>query len=282
MRRRLRAPLVALLLVWAFVAGCSSGDDPTGLSAEPTDSILTKSRDAAKAATSVHVTGTWITQRVEYQIDIRVKTDGAVGTIKTSGTTIELLRVGPDLFVRGDEALYQPRDGRVDPDAGAAAQVLRDKFVKVPPDDPSFARLSGFTQLHPLLDDLFQLTGKVKKDGRKNVRGSETLVLVANSGRGGEVYVSLGQQPFPMRYSPGPNAGRLDLYEYNADFPVEVPTGDRVIDYGSLNGNPTQAPGTDAGADNPQPGTSGAPTGTAKPSASPTAKPTGKSTGTPR
>ncbi|NUU24440.1 MAG: hypothetical protein HOV68_23490 [Streptomycetaceae bacterium] len=277
MRRRLRAPVVlallAGLLASALLVGCSS-DDPTGRSSDPTDQILAQTRDAAKNATAVHVAGTWITQRIEYQIDMRIKTDGAAGTITTPGTRIELLRVGPDLFVRGDESLYTPRDGRQDPDAAASAQVLRDKFVKVPKDDPAFARLSGFTQLHPLLDDLFRLNGNVKKNGRQNVRGVETLALAANKGRGGELYVSLSGPPFPMRYSPGPNAGRLDLYEYNQDFPVEVPAGDKVVDYGSLNpANPSAAPGTDAGQSaSPKP--SGTGKTTSKPSGTATAKPT--------
>jgi hypothetical protein len=271
----MRAPFVLLLLVsllGTLGTACSSGDDPTGLAAEPTDTIIEQAKQTAKAAVAVHVTGTWVTQQTEYQIDIRIKTEGATGEIVTAGSKIELLRVGPDLFVRGDETLYQPRDGRQDPDAADSAKVLRDKFVKVPPDDPAFARLSGFTQLHPLLDELFRLNGKVKKDGRKNVRGIETLALAANKGRGGELYVSLAGKPYPMRYSPGPNAGRLDLYEYDLDFPVELPSGDKVVDYGSLNPSaPPTAPGTDAGQ----------PSGGPSPSGKATAKPTGKATAKP-
>ncbi|MGW0661360.1 hypothetical protein [Streptodolium elevatio] len=274
MRRRLRAPVVLVLLLWMLVSACSS-DDPTGLAGEPTDTILEQTRTAAKNATSVHITGTWVTQKVEYQIDMRIKADGASGEIVSTGTRVQLLRVGVDLFVRGDESLYQPRDGRQDPDAVASAEVLRDKFIKVPPDDPAFARLSGFTQLHPLLDELFRLEGKVKKDGRKNVRGVETLALAANKGRGGELYVSLGGKPYPMRYSPGPNAGRLDFYEYDTDFPVEVPRGDQVVDYGSLNPAQPPAPGTDAHqspppSSSPTGGSSGSPSGSKSPSGQPT------------
>jgi hypothetical protein len=265
---------VLVLLVWMLVSACSS-DDPSGRSTEPIDTILAQTRDAAKNATAVHVTGTWITQRIEYQIDMRIKVDGASGEVTTSGTRIELLRVGADLFVRGDESLYTPRDGRQDPDAAESAQVLRDKFVKVPPDDPAFARLSGFTQLHPLLDDLFRLNGKVKKNGRQHVRGVQTLALAADKGRGGELFVALSGPPFPMRYSPGPNAGRLDLYEYNQDFPVAIPPGDKVVDYGSLNpANPSGAPGTDTG-----PTGSPKPSGTGKATPSPSRTPTGRSTG---
>ncbi|WP_436777226.1 hypothetical protein [Yinghuangia sp. YIM S09857] len=273
MRRRLRAPVVLVLLLWMFGTACSGPDDPTGLAGEPTDVILDQARTAAKNATAVHITGTWVTQQVEYQIDMRIKTDGATGEIVSTGTRIELLRVGVDLFVRGDESLYQPRDGRQDPDAAASAEVLRDKFVKVPPDDPAFARLSGFTQLHPLLDELFRLEGKVKKDGRKNVRGVETLALAANKGRGGELYVSLGGKPYPMRYSPGPNAGRLDFYEYDTDFPVEVPPGNQVVDYGTLNPAQPPAPGTDA-HQSPAPGASGKPSGSPTGTRSPSGQPT--------
>lgn len=283
MRRIVRAPVALVLLLGLLVSACSSGDDPTGLSAEPTGTIVEQAQAAAKGAGSVHISGTWIVQRVEYQIDMRIKQEGATGHIVTGGTggsRVELLRVGIDLFVRGDESMYRPRDGRQDQDAAESAQVLRDKFVKVPADDPAYARLSGFTQLHPLLDDLFRLNGKVKKDGRKNVRGIETIALAANKGRGGELYVSLAGKPFPMRYSPGPNAGRLDLYEYDIDFPVDVPPGNSVVDYGSLNPSASPAPGTDAG---PGPSPSGSSTGkgTATPKPSGSAKPSGSTTGKP-
>lgn len=274
MRLRLRAPVVLLLSAALFASGCSSGDDPTGRAAEPVDAILDQARTAAKTATAVHLTGTWVSQRVEYQIDMRIKTDGAVGEVTSAGTKIELLRTGTDLFVRGDESLYQPRDGRQDPDAEKSAEVLRDKFVKVPADDPAFARLSGFTQLHPLLDDLFRLNGKVKKDGREDVRGAETLVLSADKGRGGQVFVALGPVAFPMRYSPGPNGGRLDLYEYNQDFAVAPPPGDKLVDYGPLTGaQPSGKPGTDADTASPAPGGSGNPSGSPKPSGTSTKKP---------
>lgn len=270
MRLRLRATAVLLTIVAVFSAACSSGDDPTGRAADPVDTLLDQARTAAKTATAVHMTGTWVTKNVEYQIDMRIKTDGATGEVTTAGTKIELLRVGADLFVRGDESLYAPRDGRQDPGADESAQMLRDKFVKVPPDDPAFARLSGFTQLHPLLDDLFRLGGKVKKDGRKNVRGTETLILSGDKGRGGELDIALGDSaPFPMQYSPGLNAGRLDLYEYNQDFPVGPPPGDKVVDYGSLTGaSPTGKPGTDADGDGPS-----SPSGSPKPSGTSTKNP---------
>jgi len=271
LRRRLRAPVVLVLLLWTLASACSS-DEPKGFASEPTAAILDQARAAAKSATAVHITGTWISQRVEYEIDMRIKNDGAVGQISTSGTKIELLRVGEDLFVRGDASLYQPKDGRQDPDAAASAEALRDKYVKVPPDDPAYARFGGFTRLHPLLDDMFLLSGEIKKDGRKDVRGVETVLLSADEGGGGEMYVSLGPKPFPLRYSPGPNSGRLDLYEYDQDFPVAMPPQEQLVDYGSLNPSPVPGTGTDTdGSASPSPsgtGKSGSGTSSPKPSGS--------------
>ncbi|UGQ09489.1 hypothetical protein LO772_21390 [Yinghuangia sp. ASG 101] len=274
MRRRLRAPVVLVLLLWMFASACSS-DEPKGFASEPTATILEQSRAAAKSATAVHIAGTWISQRVEYQIDMRIKNDGAAGEITTADTKIGLLRVGEDLFVRGDATLYQPRDGRQDPDAAASAEVLHDKYVKVPPDDPAYARFGGFTRLHPLLDDMFLLSGEIKKDGRKDVRGVETILLSADKGGGGEMYVSLGDKPFPMRYSPGTNSGRLDLYEYDQDFPVAMPGADQLVDYGSLNPSPAPSTGTDTDdSASPSPsgtGKSGSGTSSPRPSGSATA-----------
>lgn len=282
MRRRLRAPVVLVLLLWTLVSACTSEEQPEGFDSEPTATILEQARAAAKSATSVHIEGTWISQRVEYQIDMRIKNDGAVGQITTADTKIELLRVAEDLFVRGDASLYQPRDGRQDPDAAASAEALRDKYVKVPPDDPAYARFGGFTRLHPLLDDMFQLSGEIRKDGRKDVRGGDTILLSADAGAGGEMYVSLGAKPFPMRYSPGTNSGRLDLYEYDQDFAVAMPAADQLVDYGSLNPSPVPGSGTDSGdSASPSPsGTGKSGSGTSSPKPSGTATATARATRT--
>ncbi|WP_406286019.1 hypothetical protein [Embleya sp. NBC_00896] len=240
------------LLAACVLAGTACSKEETGLGTESPDVIAGKSRAAASGATAVHVQGVWKIQSQEFRIDLRLKREGGVGTVVTADSTIELLRIGEDLFVRGDARLYQGRDGRGGADVEQSAEALRDKFVKVPPADPSYARLSGFTRMQDMITDLIRLNGKLKKNGRETVRGAETLKVVADRGRGGELRVALTGTPFPLKYIPSPTGGALELFEYDQDFPLVLPNADQVLDYGTLTDGkePTgksgdQVPGTD-------------------------------------
>jgi hypothetical protein len=243
-----RTKTTIALLTACVLAGtaCSQGKE-SGLGGEPPDTIADKSRTAASAATAVHVQGVWKIQSQEFRIDLRLKREGGVGTVVTADSTIELLRIGEDLFVRGDARLYQARDGRGGPEVEQSAALLRDKFVKVHPNDPSYARLAGFTRMQDMITDLIRLNGKLKKDGREKVRGTETLKIVADRGRGGELRVALSGTPFPLKYVPAPHSGSLELFEYDQDFPLVLPKAEEVVDYGSLTDGkePGGKPGTD-------------------------------------
>jgi len=233
------------LLAACVLTGTACTKAQTGLGSEPADEIALKSQAAAAAATSVHVQGVWRIQSAEFRIDLRLKRDGGAGTVITSDSTIELLRVGDELFVRGDERLYQGRDGRGGADVEQSAKLLRDKFVKVPPEDPSFARLAGFTRMQDMITDLIRLDGKLRKDGREKVRDVDTLKIAADRGRGGEIRVALDGPPFPMKYIPAPNSGSLELFEYDKDFTLTLPAKEEFVDYGTLtDGRQPTAPGT--------------------------------------
>ncbi|MFI6586467.1 hypothetical protein [Embleya sp. NPDC050493] len=222
------------LLAACVLTGTACSKEETGLGTESADSIAGKSKAAAARAGAVHVQGVWKIQSQEFRIDLRLKREGGVGTVVTADSTIELLRINEDLFVRGDARLYQGRDGRGGADVEQSAQALRDKFVKVPPADPSYARLSGFTRMQDMMTDLIRLNGKLKKDGREKVRGAESLKLVADRGRGGELRVALHGVPFPLKYIPSPGGGALELFEFDQDFPLVLPKAEDTVDYGTL------------------------------------------------
>ncbi|WP_406296844.1 PT domain-containing protein [Embleya sp. NBC_00888] len=264
------------LLAACVLTGTACSKAETGLGSESADSIAGKSKAAAATAVAVHVQGVWRIQTQEFRIDLRLKREGGVGTVVTADSTIELLRIGEDLFVRGDARLYQGRDGRGGTDVEESARTLRDKFVKVPPTDPSYARLSGFTRMQDMITDLIRLNGKLKKDGREKIRGAESLKLVADRGRGGELRVALKGTPFPLKYIPSPNGGSLELFEYNQDFPLVLPKPDDVLDYGSMTDG--KEPSDKAPSDKVPVKPPGQPSG--KPSGQPSGKPTGPVPGT--
>ncbi|KRV47082.1 hypothetical protein AQ490_10035 [Wenjunlia vitaminophila] len=246
-RTRLGLALGTGLVVVGALAGCGS-DDPdagtNGVGKLTPEEIESRTRAAAESATAVRMTGTVVSEGSRFRLDMRLNEAGGVGEVTKDGATFELLRVGEDLYLRADEEFYRDHDenGGSSQDAGSdeghaavaegAADKLKDKYLKVPSDDPSYQQLSGFTDLQVLLDGFLVLHGELEKGERGEVNGTRTVTLTADDGRGGSVQVSLEDTPYPLRYTRARGGGELELSDYNKDFTLRAPDAKHIVDYG--------------------------------------------------
>ncbi|WP_129840694.1 hypothetical protein [Streptomyces sp. RFCAC02] len=230
-RRAVPALGVALLAV--LLAGC--GDDPdagtNGVGELPAEEIEERARDAAAAASSVRLTGTVISDGHSYELDVRLAEDGAMGEVTSDQGDFELLRVGDDLYLTADRAFWEsgavPEELETDP-----AEKLDGMYVLVAPEDPAYARLSGFTEMDPLLDVLLALDGERETGDRAEVGGVRTIGVTADGGEGGSMDVALTGEPYPLRFRRGGSAGEVMLREWNDPVELTAPAEDRVVDYG--------------------------------------------------
>ncbi|WP_344668424.1 hypothetical protein [Catenulispora yoronensis] len=107
------------------VGGCGS-TGKNGVATKSTGAIVATAEDAVAAADSVHVQGQFTSGSEHVALDLRlVKDKGAAGTVTIDNEVIELLRIGPDVYVKGDETFYRSVVARFgggggDPAAGAA------------------------------------------------------------------------------------------------------------------------------------------------------------------
>jgi hypothetical protein len=92
------AALVALLLT-----GCAGGTSSNGLEDKSAAQIQQDAVAAIKAAKSVHVTGTGITDGTSAQIDLRIQDGSSSGTVTLEDAHFEITGVGEDTYVKGDE-----------------------------------------------------------------------------------------------------------------------------------------------------------------------------------
>ncbi|MFD7322506.1 hypothetical protein ACFV9D_15675 [Streptomyces sp. NPDC059875] len=258
---RIRRAVLPVALCAGLVAGltaCASDPDEgtNGVGKLEATAIEQKAQSAADTAKAVRLAGTLVSKGGTYKLNMRLKQDGASGSVTTKNSTFELLRIGDALYMKADAGFWahdgDTSDGEANGGAGSgggesgggasdaptesdseAADKLDDKYVKVPQDDPSYKQLRGFTDMGLLLDGLLGLHGEVVKGDRDKIGGLRTVkVKGGEDGEGGTLDVSLDGTPFPLRFARGGGAGVVVLSEWDKDFPLEEPSKDQTLDYG--------------------------------------------------
>jgi hypothetical protein len=221
-RRILAVFLIALGCL--TVSGCGSDPDEgtNGVGRLPPRTIEKRARSAAESAHAVHLSGTVTGKGVTYRLDMRLCDDGGLGHVTAKDSTFELLRVGRDLYLKAGADFYGDEVG----------SKLKDKYVKVPADDPAYRQFSGLTDKDVLLGDLFLLDGDLATGDHRSVGGAPTIAVTADGGAGGTLDVSLEGRPYPLRYQRVGGAGTLTLTDWGKTFELRAPGGDDVVDYG--------------------------------------------------
>ncbi|MEV5969232.1 hypothetical protein [Streptomyces sp. NPDC051921] len=255
--RRAALPLALCAGLMTALTACASDPDEgtNGVGKLDAASIEQKAQTAADAAKAVRLSGTLVSKGGTYKLNMRLKQDGASGSVTIKNSTFELLRVGDALYLKADAAFWEHEDAPTDQpsaaasasassdsgadssagsDAGSeAADKLDDMYVKVPQDDPSYKQLRGFTDMDLLLDGLIGLHGDVAKGEYDKIGGVRTINVKGGAdGEGGSLDVSLDGTPFPVRFARGGGAGVVVLSEWDKDFPLAEPAKGQTLDYG--------------------------------------------------
>lgn len=98
--------LAAALLCAGALAACGS-TGTNGVAGKPTGQIISTAKAAVAAADSVHVQGDLGSGPNAIKLDmVLAKGRGASGTVVIGNQTIQLLRVGQDVYVKGDAQFY--------------------------------------------------------------------------------------------------------------------------------------------------------------------------------
>ncbi|NUR60390.1 MAG: hypothetical protein HOV87_17280 [Catenulispora sp.] len=114
----------AAVAATATLGGCGS-TGKNGVATKSTGAIVATAEEAVVAAGSVHIQGQFTSGGQHVGLDVQlVKDKGATGKVTIDNEVIELLRIGPDVYVKGDEQFYRSvvgrfGDGSGDPSGGA-------------------------------------------------------------------------------------------------------------------------------------------------------------------
>ncbi|GAA4774141.1 hypothetical protein GCM10023329_22880 [Streptomyces sanyensis] len=238
-RARRAALAAALCAVVTSAATACGGPDPdegtNGIGKLGAAEIEKKARAAADAASAVRLSGTLVSKGGTYKLNMRLKQDGASGSVASKENTFELLRVGDALYLKADAGFWthagEDGDDKQTEADQEAARKLGDKYVKVPRNDPSYAQFRGFTEMDVILDGLLGMHGELSKGDRTRVGGVKTIEVRAAEGAGGVLDVSLIGDPYPLRFARAGGAGVLVLADWDKDFALAEPSKGETLDY---------------------------------------------------
>ncbi|OIJ63085.1 hypothetical protein WN71_035905 [Streptomyces mangrovisoli] len=236
--RTRRAVLVSSVCALAVtvLAGCGEGDPDAGTNGVgklAPATIQSRTRTAAEAASTVRLSGTVVTSGRSYTLDMRLKADGGTGSVTSEGATFRLLRTGDALYLKANADFWNHADDGKDSGGSGAADSLDGKYVKVPKDDPTYKKFSGFTDKDVLLESLLTLHGTLAADGHHEQSGTRTIRITGDGGTGGTLDVSLEGKPYPLRLERGGGAGALRFSDWGKSFTVRVPAAGDTVDYGA-------------------------------------------------
>ncbi len=235
--RTRRAALVtavcALVVSGTGLTGCSEDPDEgtNGVGKLPVAEIQRKTRTAAGSAEAVHLSGNVAAGGRTYKLDMRLKADGATGSVTVRGATFQLLRIGEQLYLKADSGFWSDAGNDGKADAGAVDK-LNGKYVTVPQGDPAYKKFSGFTDKDLLLDGLLTLHGKVATDGHHEQAGVRIIRIAGDKGAGGTLDISLEGEPYPLLLTRAGGGGTLTFSDWGKDFALEKPAKGDTVDYG--------------------------------------------------
>ncbi|MGH3341563.1 MAG: hypothetical protein ACRDPK_01530 [Carbonactinosporaceae bacterium] len=247
--------LPAALLAMAVLAGCGAGLEPVRSWSSPTPNATTSGRPnnqalglAARAivaraaevtasARSVRVTGVVATDYGDsVALDLRFNSTGGGGRIIDDGQALAVLRVGDDLWVRGDEQFWY-RVGGV-----PAAEAFGSRYLELPTSGSTFPGLVLATRLTSLVPRLVHPQGRYARGEVRRVNGHRAIAIrhrVAGqrAGRAGVVWVATKGPPYIMRiasWTPGLGREVVDFTGYGRRYGLTPPDPARVADGGAF------------------------------------------------
>jgi len=255
--------------VITVLAGCGS-TGKNGVATKSPGSIVATAEDAVLGASSVHIQGQFTSGVQKVALDLRLEKDkGATGTVTIDNEQIQLLRVGTDVYVKGDQEFYRSVVARFGETAGSApsapapsapsssasgsshsksssssspssdpstpgdiaVSAMQANFLHIGPTDTSYQTFASLTDPRQLLAQIMQGIGALGKDGQKDIRGAKSIVLSGDQGT--KVFVAIDGQPYLLRVLV-PGGGTLDFLDYGVPVPLDAPPPAQVVDIAKI------------------------------------------------
>jgi hypothetical protein len=187
----------------------------SGVSGQSADQILAASIAAAKSASAVHVAGA--TGNVQLDLSL-VRGKGASGSIAQGANDFKIISVGQTIFLKGSAAFYRQVGGE------GAAQLLRDRWLRVPATGGDFASFAELTDMDKLVDEALKPDGKTISKGAVTTVDGQRVVPLMTDRRKGTLYVLASGQPYPLALVQNGGSGKITFDGWDKPVTLTAPT----------------------------------------------------------
>ncbi|MFJ4679879.1 MULTISPECIES: hypothetical protein [unclassified Kitasatospora] len=249
---RLRTAAVGAAAAAALVAGCGSGSGGSGgpaasgtgsavtataaaasapgdngVAGLPADQALQRAVQGLRDAGAVRTAGTLSTQGARIRVDLRLNAAGdCTGTLGQLGVgSFEVVKAGPQLWVRPDQEFWQTHGG------SAMSDRVGDRYLRTTSDNPDFAEITELCDLTALADRLGSAGSGVTRGEPATVQGRPALALSGGSGTG-TLYVATTGAPVPLELEQ--DTGKVEFSEFGTPVPSATPGPDQSLDLDQL------------------------------------------------
>ncbi len=264
LRAAAAAAAVALVTGVAVVAGCGSSTSDSaastaaadtstlpanGIEKLPPKEILAKSQAAAKAASSVTVTGTITEGGEETSLDLVLGRNASEGTFTTNGVEVSTVIVDGTSYFKAPGDGWATLLGSSGPVGKAMGEEMTskvgDKWLMLP-EDPEFldegtgllgfalATFSSLFQKDSFLKEILSTDKELTRTGTGDVNGIP-VVFLEYPGSGPLAIQTVGE-PYPVQITTeeAEGSGAITFTNWNAPVDVTAPTD--VVDVRQLAG----------------------------------------------
>ena len=233
----------AVVAAIALLSGCGGAEEtepkakasstkpsPKPLAGLTAQQILDKSKVAAVASGSVHVSG----DSDGITMDLRAtKAGDGKGTMSYGAGgvdgTVELVVRNGQLYVKGDKRFWTKNANK------AVAQILTGKWLMDDKKDPQFGDLAEILDLDKILEEGLKPEGTISLARGRDVGGQATVGLLDTSAKGNEgtLYIADADKPFPL-LAVSAEGEEMAFSEWGASVTVAAPPEELVIDIAEL------------------------------------------------
>jgi len=253
---RHRRAVTAVLVTTLLLAGCGESGDtattgssspsptpsatpstpaPPALASLPARTIVKRAEAAVKAAETLRLKGTVVSDGDAVSIDLRYGKKATAGSITIGGASIALVVIGQTVYIKPSEAFWR-QQAPTKQEADAVVELVRGKWIKAPLTDKEFGSFGEFGDRDSFVAELFSdVPAKLKKTGPKLIDGVRCIGIDDGDG----ILWVHSTNARPIRVTAPANSkdsGSLTFSEYNAVAEPKAPPRELVIDSKRLGG----------------------------------------------
>jgi hypothetical protein len=221
--------LVPLVASAALLAGCTGTPEPAsspsatattnGVEELEADAIVDRAREAVEEAESVKATGEAEAEDgTTLAFELVYVGDDAAGTADVYGVDAELIKIGSDVYINADPALYA---AFVPEEQQPLLAAIAGKWVKI---DASLVVVFVPVQLTAV--DWLEPVGTVTKGEITTINGTQAIGLEDSDGS--EMFIAIEGEPYPLQYTG--EGFQIEFSDFGESVEIEAPPAADVVD----------------------------------------------------